>query len=82
MPASINWIEQRAADFAEACAYLRRRCVLVTIINREAAIHYYKVGGKRALMLDCEVIAYADCLKKRELRHPAIVDLDEVRHAS
>lgn len=76
---SLNWIEQRAADFADACAYLRRRCVLVTIINREAAIHYYKVGGKRASMLDVEVIEYANYLKKRELRHPTIVELDEVR---
>lgn len=76
---SLNWIEQRAADFADACAYLRRRCILVTIINREAAIHYYKVGGKRHAMLDCEVIEYAKYLKKREMRHAAIVELDEVR---
>ena len=77
-----NWIEQRAAEFSGACAYLRSRCVLVTIINREAAIHYYKVGGKRAFMLDVDVIEYARWLKKREMRHPAIVDLGEVRHAS
>jgi hypothetical protein len=74
-----NWIEKRAADFADACAYLRRRCVLVSVINRESAIRFYKVGGKRAAMMDTEVIEYAQYLKKRELRHPAIVDLGEVR---
>jgi hypothetical protein len=82
MAASLNWIEQRAADLADASAYLRHRCVLVTIIDRESPIRWYKVGGKRDLMVDSEVIAYADWLKTREARRDGGLHRGEARDAS
>lgn len=53
------WAEAQRAALQGAIAYLKQRCVLVTVCDRDAAIRKYRVSGKRDAMLACEVIAYA-----------------------
>ena len=70
-----NWIDQRARDLAAAIAFLKSRCILLTACNRQSVVREYKVSGKRDRMFDSDVIAYAAWIKRRELRHHAVVEI-------
>lgn len=76
MSAAVNWIDKRRQDFADACRYLKSRCIAVSAIDRHAMIVRYKVAGKRELMLESDVIAYANWLKGRQPKHPAIQQIE------
>ncbi|MED5546168.1 MAG: hypothetical protein VYD90_13040 [Pseudomonadota bacterium] len=49
----------RRARLANAIAFLKARCILVDVVDRNADIRLYRVSGKQARMLACDVIAYA-----------------------
>ena len=53
-------IAERRARLAAATAFLKRRCILVTVVDRDAPIRTYRVSGKREPMLAEGVIAIAE----------------------
>jgi hypothetical protein len=55
----MSWIEQRAQRIESAIRFLKGRCVLVTVANREHPIRTYRVSGRRELQLAEDVIAMA-----------------------
>lgn len=52
-------VEQRKARFAAAEAFLKRQCILVTVVNRDALIRTYRVSGKQNSMLADGVVELA-----------------------
>lgn len=50
----------RRARLVNAIAYLKARCILVDVANRDAEIRLYRVSGKQSVMLADEVIAFAE----------------------
>ncbi|GAM04837.1 hypothetical protein [Novosphingobium sp. MBES04] len=50
----------RRARLANAIAFLKARCILVDVVDRNADIRLYRVSGKQARMLASDVIAYAE----------------------
>lgn len=58
----MSWIEQRAQRIEAAIRFLKSRCVLVTVANREHPIRTYRVSGRRELQLAEDVIAMAEDL--------------------
>ncbi len=59
MTADNDPIAERRARIEGATAFLKRRCILVSVVNREAQIRTYRVSGKRDPMLLDEVVAFA-----------------------
>lgn len=55
---SARW-EKRKAEFNRATAFLKKKCILVDVVNRAEPIRKYRVSGKRELMLLEQVIAHA-----------------------
>lgn len=58
----MGWIEQRAQRIEAAIRFLKAKCVLVTVANREHQIRAYRVSGRRDLQLAEDVIAMAEHL--------------------
>lgn len=58
----MSWIEQRAQRIESAIRFLKSRCVLVTVANRDHPIRTYRVSGRRGLQLAEDVIAMAEHL--------------------
>ena len=56
----MGWIEQRAQRIESAIRFLKARCVLVTVNDREHAIRTYRVSGRREVQLAEDVIALAE----------------------
>lgn len=54
--------EQRRRRLDAAIAHLKRRCILVDVVNRDAHIRTYRVSGKRDAKLAEEVIEIAQAL--------------------
>ncbi len=52
-------IATRRERLTAAIAYLKRRCILVDVVDREAQIRTYRVSGKRDPKLAEEVIQIA-----------------------
>lgn len=51
--------ELRRIRLERAIAHLKRQCILVSVVNRDAQIRTYRVSGKREPMLAEDVIAHA-----------------------
>lgn len=47
VPVSRNWITNRFARIAAAIAYLKTKCILVQVIDRDELVKRYRVTGKR-----------------------------------
>lgn len=58
----MGWIEQRALRIESAIRFLKSKCVLVTVANREHVIRVYRVSGRREVQLAEDVIAMAEQL--------------------
>ena len=54
--------EARRARLERAIGWLRGKCILVQICDREAAIRQFRVSGRRHNLLAEEVIAHAQAL--------------------
>lgn len=57
-----NPYEQRRRDLVAAIAFLKARCILVSISDRNAQITKYRVSGRREPLLGCEVVEMAAML--------------------
>ena len=53
-------VAARRAALEAATAWLKARCILVSVCDRQAAIRTYRVSGRRPSLLAEEVIAYAE----------------------
>jgi hypothetical protein len=57
---SADWIARRQARFRSAEAFMKARCILVSVIDRQAQIRTYRVTGKRLVYSEDEIIALAE----------------------
>jgi hypothetical protein len=62
------WIEARAARLATAITFLKARCILVSVVNREAEIKMYRMSGFRGHHFAEEIIDHAAFIERREAR--------------
>lgn len=69
LPMAGDPIAQRREAIERATRFLKARCILVTITDRNAMIRKYRVSGKRDTMLAEQVIEYAVSLGM-EPAHP------------
>jgi hypothetical protein len=59
MPVSRNWIANRFERIAAAIAYLKTKCILVQVIDRDELVRRYRVTGKRYPQYHDDVIDIA-----------------------
>jgi len=59
VPVSRNWITNRFARIAAAIAYLKTKCILVQVIDRDELVKRYRVTGKRYPQYHDDVIDIA-----------------------
>lgn len=58
----MDWIADRARRIDAAIRFLKSRCILVTVHDRDHPLRCYWVSGKRNLHLAEDVIALAESL--------------------
>lgn len=61
-PQSSDWIARRHHVVAAAIAFLKARCILVDVLDRDALVRRYRVTGKRDSQMLEQVVEYAESL--------------------